>query len=299
MIRTALARLFPAVAVIFALLASAPAFAARPRLTPEQLRQAAGRILDGVVTAIYTDFDGNRMRYILEFRIARVEKGSATVGDSILVRSESVTNALPMTVGDQGHDTVPRRVGATTRVYLQGDTALAPNGWTDAEPLFATGQLLESKDLSTLDAAFKEAAKARAGVEAERIARRMLELDPASADAQLNLAGAIASQRRFKDAAAVAEAVAFPKPGQPDAGPEARERAMMGYAMLTWAAEDRPAYVAAMRRRAEALNTLEAWTDALDAAEWCRDAAARKLAAEKITALGGDPDSRSRPIPRK
>jgi hypothetical protein len=120
-------------ALAAALIATAPAFAAKRPYTPEELAKEAEAIIFGKVQSFRMKsrvMEGEeRTRVTLDVVVESVEKGSpGDPGKVVQVECDRLTRVSPFGLPThQGNESIPA-AGSRAKFFLAGNTALAPNG---------------------------------------------------------------------------------------------------------------------------------------------------------------------------
>jgi hypothetical protein len=121
------------VTLIVAVVAAAPVSADMPRLSPDELHRRADVIMIGKVECYRTEprvREGEeRTQVFLDVLVESVEKGKPdVVGQVIQIRCDRLTRRSPFLLPTHiGNQPIPAP-GSRARFFLQGQSALPPNG---------------------------------------------------------------------------------------------------------------------------------------------------------------------------
>lgn len=223
------------------------------------------------------------------------EQDKLKTGDSITV--SWVTRELkPGETGSSGQSASFIRPGQTVRAHVDGDyDLLSPNGVALAEPVFATEDLLKSRDLTRL----RDGATKATGIGAHDEAAKLWEQavafqDLAAPDHRFYWASALAAGRRYVEAAQVLMPIATHARDDSNAGKKKADAKRLVLAHL-WACGDNQAYLAGFTQLAKADNDAATWNALLEAAKSLHDADTARLAEEGLKKAGGKPEEPKQP----
>src|SRR5947209_8638370 len=119
--------------LIVAVVAAAPVSADMPRLSPDELQRRADVIMIGKVQSYRTEprvREGEeRTQVFLDVLVESVEKGKPEVAGQLLpIRCDRLTRRSPFGLPTHGGNRPIPAPGSRAKFFLEGQSALAPNG---------------------------------------------------------------------------------------------------------------------------------------------------------------------------
>jgi hypothetical protein len=261
-----------------------------PDLKPEQMEKQASAIVVGTVTNVWVSSFGRQRSFKADVRVHRVEKGAekvkAKTGDTIEV-TWGMSEIMPRTTGSNGHRVESMKVGRVVRVYLTEQKGLLfPNGAAAVDPIFATKETLEARDVVTVRDAAAKATAMGAHDEAARLWERAVEIQdtPDTPEHRNSWAESLRRAGRFLESARALEPIALsPKAGSQADRKKSDARRIMLHTL--WASGDNAAYLRGVKAVAKAEGTREAWENLKDTAEWLNQEREMKEAEAELAKL--------------
>lgn len=116
------------------LLLLAPAWAALPPQSPEDLAERASYVLEGEVLSVSSETKsvkhGTDRHYTIKIKVTKWLKSETRVGDPVTIFCKTTETRPNGWAGPQGQNDVPEKGDSGTFYLSSGFKLLEPNGWT-------------------------------------------------------------------------------------------------------------------------------------------------------------------------
>lgn len=120
--------------ILLLFLLTAPAWAALPPQSGEDLASSASYVFEGEVVSVTSEVkkvrNGTNRHYRVKVRISKWIKGSITVENPVLIFCKTTESRPPGWAGPQGQNDVPAKGDVGVFYVSDGFKLLEPNGWT-------------------------------------------------------------------------------------------------------------------------------------------------------------------------